>query len=1661
MHQSVWRFGAVALLATAFFSTETFAGGVPSFGNPQAIHTTYPIASMVMGDFDGDGVPDVAVYGITYDQSFNSIAAIEVHFGNGAGGFKSTVGTLQLPVNGEAGIAAADLAGTGQSQLLVALGNAISVRNWNGTAFVETTNIDLSATGITATKIAVGNLTTTNSHDIVVSDDFGSVGVVWVPNDGAGHLGAPKTFAADGVAYAARIVLADVNGDKLDDVILANGTGSTTDHNGHGGSTVGVLLNNGSGGLSSEVLYGNPTLFGTANSTFSGTGVTVADVDGDGKQDLISACYTHDTSTLADTYYLSVNLGNGDGTFQDGTSFALPRGVQAIDSADFNNDGKTDVATVDYSDGGFTITEWAGAGASLAVARQDYVSSLDGIFYDAITLGYVRTNGTFATFNNDTNVDVMIGTSSQIFGAGNSKYSQFTVFQNQGSSDTGGGNVLPATTLAVGPINPGEAIDFSATQPSTAAGLVVQVQWTTTTNNEASWTDLTEGENGHLVAAGGGFYTNSTLFFPTGSGVYFRAISSAPGYTNSVSDPQGPFSIQSAQLRIGVALTSTSDPKGTLQIAHIGDNLTYTFSWTNVGNLTASNLIVVTPVPTYIDATDNLNHQFPSNSLTFNQYGHYLPESAPGAGDAVVGWTVSDLKPGYHQSLTLVVNVGSQVRVDQQIGLPNDYGVFSTSSEPPGLATGFISGAAPVETTIRGPIALSIVPDVTQAVPGGLINYTITITNLASYTASNVVIADPIPEFANYVAFDPKSKTGTTFLTSKGTPGKAGKITEVVAGQKKPVAVDNPLRIIGLMPTAGLPPQDQTFLANNPLIVRPADKSDQVVFYIGNLAKGASASVRLTVQVQFVNPAAITDQEIKNFDYLGYFTAPSGEVLSTKNDSGNIFTPVGGTVQNAPNLALVKDVSCDETSPGSQFAVNLMAVNRGASAAQDVFIQDRLPAGANLLTTNGDVVTSSSPQSMLNAVVSFAQFGKSKSTSLSQANYFVTLDPDGTLTIHGLTLNANNGTVPLSYFLQVPEDAPVPETLISGQSFVGAGNGSQSIFGSGDQQKTNSVPPGTPDQYAIQVVGDVRLYASQPVSIVTQPTITTDAQATAARLDALYAKNVNASVYVKGATSTTPPTVIPGVDRFAIYYQNFGTNTASDVHVQFAMPTNTLFYRAAFFATSGLILNKLPAGESIDVPAKLSNGTVTFNIGNLPAGNGGYLMVEVILLPGAINPTSSRVAAGQPLIYSGAQPAAVKPKDVTSDSGGTIVYDGANVPKVGIVEVVPQAVWTNDIFAVQFAAFNYGDVDLTEGCEVKLQAPAGTEFYGLTGNATTISSNATSLDLSLILVKHYANGFTVFLRSTGAAGSTITLDSLVANFPYCGTYKPVPIRIHVSDQFPAHTTITTVTGAQFVTLGEMVVIPLGQYEPGVGTAIVAGPASNFGSIANASTLSDDGYGNWIVAGRAKDIPLLNLPVLNSTDTKSALAQLATIVGKHGGNIFNGPEGNMLAPDGESFIDNDSGSISGTVKALLAAGGQSIVPSGNVFYKPTVNGTLPSAAAVGAGIANVSGGGYLITQAGGVVNNDAHAAINPNGGALISQDGSGVISNDGGSLISHDGGTLISQDGSGLISQDGSGLISSPSSGALVNTAQGNIIAAGGGNIIAAGGGNVIAAGGGN
>ena len=104
------------------------------------------------------------------------------------------------------------------------------------------------------------------------------------------------------------------------------------------------------------VLLGNGDGTFQAPVTYSSGGqfpysLAVGDVNGDGKPDLVvTNLYENSGSTNGS---LGVLLGNGDGTFRKGSTTMIPAyGLGAIVFSDFNGDGKLDVALGDgYGDG--------------------------------------------------------------------------------------------------------------------------------------------------------------------------------------------------------------------------------------------------------------------------------------------------------------------------------------------------------------------------------------------------------------------------------------------------------------------------------------------------------------------------------------------------------------------------------------------------------------------------------------------------------------------------------------------------------------------------------------------------------------------------------------------------------------------------------------------------------------------------------------------------------------------------------------------------------------------------------------------------------------------------------------------------------------------------------------------------------------------------------------------------------------------------------------------------------------------------------------------------------------------------------------------------------------------------------------------------------------
>jgi hypothetical protein len=216
-------------------------------------------------------------------------------------------------------IATADINGDGKLDIISANGisNSITVFTNNGDgAFSSNATYNV---GVQPYCVAAADLRGSGKMDLI-SANFGSLGegntLTVLTNDGSGNFGSNATYTVGTGPFW--VVAADLRGNGKMDLVSAN--------NGYYAHSLTVLTNNGSG------------IFGS-NATYSvGNGprcVVAADVNGDGKLDLISANFSDSTVTVL--------TNNGNGGFK--VSATVPAGVYPtfIAAADLNGDGKVDL----------------------------------------------------------------------------------------------------------------------------------------------------------------------------------------------------------------------------------------------------------------------------------------------------------------------------------------------------------------------------------------------------------------------------------------------------------------------------------------------------------------------------------------------------------------------------------------------------------------------------------------------------------------------------------------------------------------------------------------------------------------------------------------------------------------------------------------------------------------------------------------------------------------------------------------------------------------------------------------------------------------------------------------------------------------------------------------------------------------------------------------------------------------------------------------------------------------------------------------------------------------------------------------------------------------------------------------------------------------------
>ena len=166
--------------------------------------------SMAVGDFNGDGQPDVAV-------TNSGTNGVNVFLNNGGG--LSAVSAIPATGTGPTSIAAADFNGDGKLDLAVANYGSNNVTILLGNGDGTFTAAASPATGTAPNSVAVADFNGDGVPDLAVAN-AGSSNVTILLGNGDGTFTAAAGPAAD--TGSTSVVLADFNGDGKEDLVVAN-----------------------------------------------------------------------------------------------------------------------------------------------------------------------------------------------------------------------------------------------------------------------------------------------------------------------------------------------------------------------------------------------------------------------------------------------------------------------------------------------------------------------------------------------------------------------------------------------------------------------------------------------------------------------------------------------------------------------------------------------------------------------------------------------------------------------------------------------------------------------------------------------------------------------------------------------------------------------------------------------------------------------------------------------------------------------------------------------------------------------------------------------------------------------------------------------------------------------------------------------------------------------------------------------------------------------------------------------------------------------------------------------------------------------------------------------------------------------------------------------
>jgi uncharacterized protein (DUF2141 family) len=319
-------------------------------------------STFAVADFNGDGKLDIAC--------LNGVL-----LGNGDGTFQAPIPFPPGVVTVSSLFFVADVNNDGKLDLVLAIPAPSEILLGNGDGSFQAP-ISLSGN---AAGMFVGDFNGDGKPDLVTLTSFNGETLSILPGNGDGTFGAPVFSTVLPTESFVTLVAGDFNGDGKLDLAVSE----------PGGQNVGplaVYLGNGDGTLQSPLV--------DSEATAGGLAIAVADLNGDGKLDYLT--WSFNPPSPGD---VTVQLGNGDGTFQSFLNAAPPAGLAVL--TDLNGDGNLDLFGRPAEPGGGV--QPPGIGVMLGNANGFFQTEL----FTAVNAGVPLSAAGSGDFNGDGKMDLL------------------------------------------------------------------------------------------------------------------------------------------------------------------------------------------------------------------------------------------------------------------------------------------------------------------------------------------------------------------------------------------------------------------------------------------------------------------------------------------------------------------------------------------------------------------------------------------------------------------------------------------------------------------------------------------------------------------------------------------------------------------------------------------------------------------------------------------------------------------------------------------------------------------------------------------------------------------------------------------------------------------------------------------------------------------------------------------------------------------------------------------------------------------------------------------------------------------------------------------------------------------------------------------------------